>query len=223
MTFNLQDHLLKFWEFLRSHLFRVVLAAVTGWFTYYAGYSLTGDPIYGLTLVVLAEGLSLYWPFQMEAAQSVGNLKNINVAGLFQWISGILGVIFAWGSVILTDISSATLIAQNANAQVFSLFAEVPQWSQDVVVYVLPVSAVAHGILLTVFYVASAEAANSRDLRKIRREADHAIKQAHAEAEKARAQAEASEYKALASEAAAKAGKAKAQERIANEYHSPNK
>lgn len=219
---DLGDLFAKFGEFLRAHGVRVFASSVTGAFTYYAGYSLTHDPLYGATLVILAEGLSLWYPFILEGAQQAfyGTWKKVNVGGLFQWLAALLGIVLAWVSIIVTDLSSATIIARDAsiNFGIFAVFESVPDWAQQVVVYVLPILGFSHALLLTVFYLASPEAAQARAIREIHRQANYTIKQAHADAKKSEAEAMASEYKAKAHDAAAKAGRAKANARLANEF-----
>lgn len=222
-TFDIGKTWNQFMEFLRSHGFRVFVSLITGSFTYHAGYTLTQSVIYATALVIMAEGLSLWYPFSLEGAKPAfqGDWRKINISGLIQWTSAILGIIIAWSSIILTDLASATFIARDANVNfggLFTAFASVPEWSQQIVVYVLPVLGVCHALLLTAFYIFSPEAEHARTLRSIRRAADEKIKLANAKALEAQATAEANEYATKAHQAAEKAGKARANARIANEF-----
>lgn len=214
----------QFMEFLRSHGFRVFVSLITGAFTYHAGYTLTESVVYAAALVVMAEGLSLWYPFSLEGAKPafLGSIKKINVSGFIQWSAAILGIALSWTSIILTDLASATFIANEANIKfggLFSAFENIPIWSQQIVVYVLPVLGVCHALLLTAFYIFSPEAEHARTLRSIRRSADEKIKTANAKALEAQATAEANEYTTKAFQAAEKAGRAKANARLANEFN----
>lgn len=220
---NLQKILNDTYGFLRQHGFRLFTAIVTGALTYYAGIVLTGQWLYAITLVLLAEGLSLYWPSRMEAAQSAGSLKDIHWAGVAQWSAAITGIILAWVSIIVTDLATATIIASEANllTGIFKRFEVVPGWAQNVVVYVLPVLAVSHGVLLTIFYVTSPEAAASRLDRKRERETRRKIRDARAKAKAEEAKARASAYERMAIKEAKKLGEAKAASMVQEEFTRP--
>jgi membrane protein implicated in regulation of membrane protease activity len=208
----------KILNVLEEHGFRFFAAAVTGVLTYYAGLSLTQNPMYGITLVLLCEGMSLYWPVRLEGAQEVGKYPSYNFSGLVQWSTAIMGIVLAWGSIIVTDLASAVFIANAADIEVFSAFASVPEWAQSVVVYVLPVLAFTHGVLLTAFYIASPEAEQARQLRKMRAETRHSVARANADAEKSKAAAYAEQYKRVAVEAAKARGRAEADEQVTKRY-----
>jgi len=208
----------KIGDFFRNDAFRVFTAIVTGALTYYAGWSLTNQIPYAIALVLLCEGLTLYWPFRLEGAGDVGTKGKRNAPAVIQWLVAIIGIITAWLSVIVTDLACATIIASQANIRVFSAFADIPLWAQEVVVYVLPVLAVTHGILLTVFYVASPEAAHKRTIRAITRKASADMKRAEADAEKARMEKLTAEYRTSAVTAAKELGATQAQEKVAAKY-----
>lgn len=215
----------NFMEFLRTHGYRIFVSLITGAFTYHAGIALTDDPAYAIALVIMSEGLSLWYPFILEGAGQVYTSANkIIPSGLLQWIAAILGIVFSWTAIILTDIASATYIARDANlkfGELFSYFERVPEWSQKVVVYVLPVMGIVHAILLTTFYIFSKEAQHARNIRAIRRAADEKIRLANANAMKAKAEAEAGYYESLAYDKARLAGEAKAKIRLNSDFSLP--
>ena len=208
----------KFIEFIKEHGFRVFAALVTGTLTYYAGYTVASSVLYGITLVALAEGMSLYWPYRLESAQDAGTWMKINISGAAQWTAAIVGNIIAWGSIIVTDLASAVLLASANGYTILTAFRDVPQWSQDVVVYVLPVLAFAHGLLLTLFYIASHEAAHERALRAIHRDSRQKIAKANADAETAKAQSYVTYYERNVTGKAQKAGEDEADAAITQKY-----
>jgi len=145
-----------------------------------------------IALVLLAEGASLYWANRIE---DYGNYVQMGAA--------ILGSGLAWVSIAVTDLASVTIVAKNAQLeQIFTVFANVPEWAQKTVVYVVPTLAVAQGVLATLHYFFSEEAKLRREIAKTNRDADKAIKQADADARKNMAQARAKRYKELAEESA---------------------
>jgi len=204
-------------DWIGDHGFRVFAAFVTGALTFYAGNSVANSVVYGAVLVLLAEGVSLYWPFRLETAQMLTDWRKLGGAHV-QWISAILGITIAWISIILTDLASAILIANQRNIGVFALFATVPEWAQAIMVYVLPVLAFTHGLLLTAFYVCSAEASHKRLLRKIQREARQAIAKADADAEVARSQSYQEHYRQVATPKAQARGKQEAEQETTRKY-----
>ena len=208
----------KILDFVREHGFRVFAAAVTGSLTYYAGFTVAGTAIYALTLVALAEGMSLYWPYRLESAQSAGTWKNVNISGAVQWTSASIGIAVAWVSIIVTDLASAVFIANSAGYEVLTAFQDVPKWSQNVVVYVLPILAFTHGLLLTAFYVASPEAAHARTLRAIRRASGQQIAKANADAEAAKAQSYVQYYQRNVTDKATAKGESEAELEITRRY-----
>ena len=196
-----------FWH-LKVHWVRWFTALVTGVLTYSAGWNLTSSFFYSAALVALAEGTSLAWPGAMERAEDVDGWESH--AAIAQLASSVFGIIVSWVAIISTDLASITIIASMSNIKIFSAFAEVPTWAQNVVVYVVPILAVTHGILATIYWTASPEAAHSRQIAKINREADRQIKTAEANADAEKAKAKASEFALLATEKAREAGRAEA-------------
>lgn len=220
---NLEQAWKDFSYFVATHGPRFFVAGVTGVLTYLAGWFLTSQPVYAITLVLLAEGLSLYWPYRMEAAQSYGTRRNVNWAGVAQWAAASIGVILAWVSIIITDLATATIIASNAGKLTgwLQAFEVVPLWAQEVVVYVLPVLAVSHGILLSVFYVASPEAATARINRQAERETTQTIREARNKARAEEAKARAAAYERNAITEARKLGEAKGASMVQSDFTEP--
>lgn len=196
-------------DFVAHHGGRLFASVVTGVFTWWAGNYFAGWFV-GIVWVVLAEGMGLYWPFKLESAQTVKVANKVNLAAVVQWASAIAGIVIAILSIIATDLSSAVLIAQKTHALTGALaqFAFTPAWADKIVVYTLPVLAFAHGILLTVFYIASPEAAHVRELRTVERESNRSIAIANAKAKKAQAEAQAEEFERIAIDKAREKGKA---------------
>jgi len=209
------------WTAAKEHGLRYFAAIVTGALTGYAGYSFTTNYWYALTLVVLAEGASLYWPSRLETVRAVKTGKHWHLDGIGQWLCALLGIALSWISIVATDISSAAVIAtsnDNAMAEIFSVFAKVPDWSQQVIVYVLPVLAFSHGALLTLFYILSEDAEIARSIRGIERSATLSIRRSNADAEMARAQAYVNKHRAIATKAATAKGEQEAVESVDSTY-----
>jgi hypothetical protein len=198
---------------LSDHWLRYFAVLVTGTLTGIAGWQLTHNVIYVIFMILLAEGASLFWTARAE--------KNGNNT---QMTMSVIGTVVAWTAIILTDLASATIIANLANDAaiakavangqtaesvklIFSLFKEVPGWAQGVITYVLPVLATLHGLLTVVHYYFSEEAKLKRDIDKIERKAKREIAQAEADARKNIAQARADRYREIAIEKAPELGK----------------
>jgi len=177
----------NFWSGLARHWLRYAALTVTGCLTGYAAWSYTGNWLYVIALVLLAEGASLYWASRIE---DFGNKVQATAA--------VLGTLLAWGSIAVTDLASVTIIVRNASLDIFTVFAMVPEWAQKTVVYVVPFLAVFQGVLATLHYFFSEEASLRRSIAKTNREAEKAIRQADANAQKSMAEARAKRYKELA-------------------------
>jgi hypothetical protein len=142
---------------------------VTGTLTGIAGWNLTNNILMTAFLILLCEGASLFWTARTED----------NGNGTQTWLS-VAGTVIAWVSIAITDLASATIIANHADVKVFSMFREVPSWAQAVVTYVLPTLAFTHGVLGTAHYYFSEDAKLKRDLAKTEREARRAVAKAEA-------------------------------------------
>jgi hypothetical protein len=178
------------------HWLRYTALSVTGCLTGYAAWSYTGNWLYVIALVLLAEGASLYWASRIE---DFGNTV--------QMIASVVGSVVAWVSIAVTDLASVTIIVKNASLEIFTVFANVPEWAQRTVVYVVPTLAVVQGVLATLHYFFSEEAALRREIAKTNREAEKAIKQADANAQKDMAKARAARYAEIAKEKAPELGR----------------
>src|SRR5262245_18935659 len=121
---KVDEKLENFFKGVSNHWLRYAALAVTGCLTGYAAWSYTSNCLYVIALVLLAEGSSLYWANRIE---DYGN--NVQAA------AAILGSVIAWGSIAVTDLASVTIIAKNARLeQLFTVFAQVPEWAQKTVV-----------------------------------------------------------------------------------------
>jgi hypothetical protein len=185
------------WHSLSQHWLRYTALCVTAVLTGYAGYSYTGNIGFSIALVLLAEGASLFWAARIN---DFGNRV--------QQIASVVGTSLAWASIAATDLASVNLIAHGADLKVFTLFASVPTIAQATAVYVLPTLAVLQGILGTVHYFFSEEAAIARDLAKTMREVNKEISLANADARTKIAKAHATQYRARATAEAPLIGKA---------------
>ena len=186
-----------FWGGVSRHWLRYAALLVTGSLTGYAAWSYTSNGLYVIALVLLAEGASLYWSLRIE---DYGNVVQQGTA--------VIGTVVAWASIAVTDLASATIIVRGANLEIFSVFAQVPEWAQKTVVYVVPFLAVVQGVLATVHYFFSEEAALRRSIAQTNRETEKQIKQAEAEALKSAARARAQKFTELAKVEAPKLGEA---------------
>jgi hypothetical protein len=177
----------RFLVYASQNWLRYAALVCTGILTGIAGWTLTSNIFYTTFLILLAEGASLFWTAR---AEDNGNPTQAGIS--------IVGTAVAWIAIVLTDLSSATILASQSNIKIFSIFATVPVWAQSVVTYVLPTLAVTHGVLGTTHYFFSEEARLKRDLAKTEREARRAIAQAEAEAKQNIAKAQADKFKELA-------------------------
>lgn len=195
------DHILGNW-------LRYLTLVITGVLTWNAAWELTGNPLYCVFLVGLAEGATLFWQHAFERVGGVAKEGwKFNVPVIVQFLSAGAGILFAWIAIIATDVASLTFIAKSSQIEIFSAFQDVPVWAQSVVVYVIPVLAVSHGILTVIYNVASPEASASRRIRR-----------AHTSAKVAEAEAHAYEYERLATDRAKEAGRAKAGNRVLSDF-----
>jgi len=185
----------EFFAELNQHWLRYIALIVTGSLTGYAVWSFTFNALYVLATIALAEGASLYWTKRVE---DYGNQVQL-------WCAGI-GAVLAWTAIILTDLSSATIIASTSNIQIFSVFKQVPEWAQRTVVYVVPLLAVIHGVLATLHYFFSEIAEMRRNISADIRQANYEIKKATAQTSVAIAKAQAQRYVELASTQSANVG-----------------
>jgi hypothetical protein len=212
---NTADRGLQEWagnakSYLSQNWLRYLTVIVTGTLTGIAGWTLTGNAIYTAFIILLAEGSSLFWAARTE---DNGNKTQTTLS--------VIGTVVAWTAIILTDLSSATILANQANREVFTVFAKVPAWSQMVVTFVLPVLATTHGILAVAHYFYSEDARLNRDLAKTEREAKRVISQAEADARKNIAKAQANRFKELAEERAEGIGRNKGDTLWEKRYEKP--
>lgn len=177
----------KIAEEFSQHWLRFAALSVTGVLTGLAAWNFTHNWLFVLALVVLAEGASVFWANQIE---KYGNT--------LQLIMSIAGTVVSWVAITVTDLASATIIAQNSNLEIFSAFAKVPAWAQNTVVYVIPMLAVTNGILATIHFYFSESANMKRKLGADLRDAKYKIKKAKTEAEVNISKAQANRWGELA-------------------------
>lgn len=182
-------------EFLSENWLRLCALVVTGVLTGLAGWRLTNNWFFTASLILLAEGASLFWTAR---ASDNGNGT--------QQVLSVIGSVVAWTAIVVTDLASATILAADADVEIFSAFQQVPEWAQSVVTYVLPTLAVIHGVFGTAHHYFSEGAKLARDVAKTRRDAVRKIKQAEADAQVSIAKAQADRYAELAEANAARIG-----------------
>jgi hypothetical protein len=198
----------NFGRFLSQNWLRFVALIATGTLTWIAGWTLTHNLFYTSLLVLLAEGASLFWTARTE------DNGNPTQEKLSVW-----GMAISWIAIIVTDLSSATILANMANQAliatakaagedpssvqlVFTLFDHVPALAQQIVTYVIPFLAVTHGILGTSHYYYSEDAKLKRETDKTDRDARKLIAKAKADARTNIAQAKANRFKQIAEQSA---------------------
>lgn len=131
---------------------------ITASFTGQAALYLTGSWFYAVGWVMLAEGAFLFWEARFRHAEN--NLQHV-LAGV-AWVIAITAI-------VLTDLASATLLAHNAG--LFTLFATVPDWAQNIITYTMAILAAIHAVMGVLFHFVSdsdaAARAHAREYRSI--------------------------------------------------------
>ncbi len=158
-------------EMLVEYAPKLIVATMTGYFTWHAAWFLTESQIMASFTVLLAEGFWFLWQFlRDENAENNAQTKNATVGW---WVS----IFF----VTITDLSSGVFMAHDAG---FEYFATIPDWAQIAPAAIIPLMAIIQGVLLAIYTGNSDSRIEFMAVRKAIRDARNTERKARAEADK---------------------------------------
>lgn len=161
------------WKYITAHWPRYLLSTVTATFTFHAAFVFTEQAYYGAMAVLLCEGMFLHWLSRLEVYE---NPRQLTVA--------VIMFTLACSAVILTDISSAILLAgQNDTFTIYSIIPDNVQW---IVTNVTPILASTNLIAYGFYEFFSDYNADKREHARQQRELQRSIRASDRDMQKLR-------------------------------------
>jgi hypothetical protein len=191
-----------FWQYIVAHWPLLLIAVGTGSFTAHAAWYYTHNPVYVVMAVGLTEGFGLLWIYFSEGAIETGiEDAKLEADELTQIIAAVLGALISICAIILTDYSSAQILATETG--VLTAYTAIPEKVQAIIANLVWVLLIANLILMTVYLMASPQAALLRQKNRSKR----IMERARISGDIRRENEAAKEYQRLVAENAPRVGK----------------